>query len=167
MGVTQVQSSASIQTIYTPAAPTLTVGPVIAASTAGLHQSTDPLEGENVLVRSGWEWTPPYSATPSTSNPTPPPTNFVGKTTTEVTAGTVTIEHVPIINIDEASIVTVNPDGKTTVDENNATTTAADLSKYTKGFLSGKTVNANGTITAFSSATASSQSTKNALDVTA
>jgi hypothetical protein len=73
----------------------------------------------------------------------------------------------PIINSAEASIVTVNPDGKTTVDENSATTTAADLSKYTKGFLSGKTVSANGTITVYSSATASLRNAGDALDVTA
>jgi hypothetical protein len=75
--------------------------------------------------------------------------------------------YAPIIDTWEPSIVTRNADGTVTLDENSAATAAADLSKYTKGFLGGKTVSANGTIAVYSSAAGSAKSEGNALDVSA
>jgi hypothetical protein len=104
---------------------------------------------------------------PSPASPILPATHLASGASSELTGRSTTIQHVPIVNSDEASIVTVNADGTTTVDKNNATTAAADLSTYTKGFLSRVTFGANGTITAYSSLTALARSESNALDVTA
>jgi len=159
------------ETVYTPAAPSLTVGRPIIDFRAGLHQSTDPLEGANVELRSGWEWQPPPCSTPpSTSNPTPPVTSFLGGPPVEFQSHGVDLS-VPIINTAYASIVTYNANGTTTVDENSSTTTAADLSKYTSDTSpSLATSGANSTVAvstgngAFASATASQPKT---IDVTA
>jgi hypothetical protein len=164
----QQQGAHGSETVYHPGIH-IKLGPILVASRAGLHASTDPFEAANVQVRSGWQSTPRASSTPSTSNPTPPISNTVVIDAAPVTRGIGTVEHVPIINSDNASIVTIDPNGTETIDANSASTTAADLSKYTKGFLSGVTVGANGTIIVYSSGIASAKRTareSSTLDVT-
>jgi hypothetical protein len=138
-----------------------------AASRAGLHASTDPFEAANVEVSSGWQWQPPSASTPSTSDPTIPATSFAGESAGELLQGHGVSLTTPIVHTANASIVTINANRTETVDENSGASTVADLRKYTKGFLSGAAVGANGAITVYRNQTVSAKSASNALDVTA